>query len=189
MYAYRTLSPADPKILDHFLALSPDDRRCRFHGPTSDARIVAYCREMARREGHLLGCFEGERLIGLIEIVFCGEGETRFGEVGMSVAADRRGQGIGSRLVEHALEIAANRRLRLVFGYLPDNASVPRIVCQMGGQIDRLASEGQIAPPQKTPFTLCLEAMDDLGLVAAQIISLWKKAALAPLESTPSNAA
>lgn len=182
MYAYRTLSPGDPQISAHFLALSPSDRRCRFHGPTSDQRIAQYCAEMTRREAHLVGCLEGERLIGLIEIVFCGEGEKRFGEVGMSVAADARGQGIGSRLVEHALEIAANRRIPLVFGYLPDNACVPRIICTMGGSVDPIAAEGQIEPPRKTPFTLCLEAMDDMGLVAAQIISMWKKAALTPLE-------
>jgi hypothetical protein len=61
MRNYRSLPPGDPKILEHFLAMTPEDRRCRFHGATSDERVGQYCREMAGRDAHLIGCIEGER--------------------------------------------------------------------------------------------------------------------------------
>jgi hypothetical protein len=100
----------------------------------------------------------------------------------MSVAADRRGRGIGHALVEHALDYAANRGLPLVFGYLPDNTRIPRIVLDLGGHVDRLAAEAALDAPAPTPFSLCLEALDDAGLHAARLIALWRQALLAPLE-------
>ena len=183
MFAYRSLAADDPKILEHFLALTPEDRRCRFHGTTSDDRVAQYCAEMTGREAHIVGCFEGERLVGLIEIAHCQEEGRRYGEVGMSVAADRRHRGIGRALVEHALDYAANRGLPLVFGYLPDNTRIPRIVLDLGGHVDRLAAEAALDAPAPSPFTLCLEALDDAGLYSAQIIELWRRALLAPLEA------
>jgi GNAT superfamily N-acetyltransferase len=181
MFAYRSLSADDPKILEHLLALTPADRRCRFHGLTSDERIRHYCDEMTRREAHLIGCLEGERLVGLIEIVPCGEGAERRGEVGMSVAPDRRDHGIGHALVQHALDFAANHGVALVFGYLPDNVRIPRIVHDLGGRVNRLAAEAQLPAPAPTAFSLYLEAIDDLGLFAADMLDFWHRALLAPL--------
>jgi GNAT superfamily N-acetyltransferase len=193
MFAYRSIAADDSKIREHFLAMTPEDRRCRFHGLASDTRIEQYCAEMTRREAHLVGCFEGERLVGLIEIAFSGEGSERRGEVGMSVAADRRDHGIGHSLVQHALDYAANHNLPLVFGYLPENIRIPRIVHDLGGRVNRLAAEAEIAPRRATPFTLCLAAIDDLGLFAADMLGFWRKALLAPLEganaSEPTKAA
>jgi hypothetical protein len=66
MRIYHSLSPGDPNILEHFLAMTPEDRRCRFHGQTGDERIGRYCMEMIGRNAHVTGCLEGERLVGLI---------------------------------------------------------------------------------------------------------------------------
>lgn len=182
MFVYRSLSADDPKIREHLLAMTPEDRRCRFHGATNDARIAQYCAEMGRRDGHLIGCLDGDRLVGLIEIVPAGDGTERRGEVGMSVASDRRGRGIGHTLVQHALDYAANRGIALVFGYLPDNTRIPHIVHDLGGQVDKGAAQAEIAPPDATPFSLCLEAIDDLGRFAADLMGFWRKALLAPLD-------
>jgi GNAT superfamily N-acetyltransferase len=182
MSAYRSLAADDPRIREHLLAMTPEDRRSRFHGLTSDTRIEQYCAEMTRREAHLVGCFEGERLVGLIEIVITGEGPDHRGDVGMSVAADRRDRGVGRTLVQHALDYAANRNLRLVFGFLPDNIRIPRIVHDLGGRVNQLTAQAEIAPPRATPFTLCLAAIDDLGLFAADMMGFWRKALLAPLD-------
>ena len=176
MFTYRSLAADDPKILEHLLAMTPEDRRCRFHGVTSDARIAQHCAEMAQREGQLIGCSEGERLIGLIEIVICRDAGDRYGEVGMSVAADRRGRGIGRSLVEHALDYAANRGLRLVFGYLPDNTRIPRIVLDLGGHVDRLGTTAELPPRPPTPFSLFLAALDDAALMAAKLTEFWRQA-------------
>jgi len=181
MFAYRSLSADDPKIIEHLLALTPEDRRCRFHGATSDERIRHYCAEMTGRTAHLVGCLEGERLVGLIEIVLSGEGAERRGEVGISVAHDRRDRGIGHALVQHALDFAANHGVSLVFGYLPDNARIPRIVHDLGGTVNRVAAEAELAAPAPTAFSLCLEAIDDLGLLAADILDFWRRALMAPL--------
>jgi GNAT superfamily N-acetyltransferase len=181
MQAYHSLSPGDPKILEHFLAMTPEDRRCRFHGVTSDERVTQYCQEMVGRDAHLIGCLEGERLVGLIEIVLVEGGKERSGEVGMSVAADRRDQGIGHVLVQHAMDHAANRGLPLVFGYLPDNARIPRIARDLGGHVDRREAAAEIAPAPISAFTLGLPAIDDIGLYAADLMALWKSVLLAPL--------
>ncbi|MGO8919447.1 MAG: GNAT family N-acetyltransferase [Stellaceae bacterium] len=180
MFAYRSLSADDPKILEHLLAMTPEDRRCRFHGLASDQRIVDYCAEIPRREAHLVGCFEDERLVGLIEIALCGEGADRRGEVGMSVAADQRDRGIGHSLVQHALDFAANHGVPLVFGYLPDNVRIPRIVHALGGTVNRLGAQAEIAAPAPTGFSLCLEAIDNLGLFAAGMLGFWRKALAEP---------
>jgi GNAT superfamily N-acetyltransferase len=188
MFAYRSLAASDPRIREHFLAMTPEDRRCRFHGPTSDIRIAQYCAEMTRREAHLIGCFEGERLVGLIEIAFCGNGAERRGEVGLSVAADNRDRGVGRTLVQHALDYAANHGLPLVFGYLPENIRIPRIVHDFGGRVNRLAARAEIEAPEATPFTVCLAAIDDIGLFAADLLALWRHALLAPLAlATPTE--
>jgi GNAT superfamily N-acetyltransferase len=171
MFVYRALSADDPKILEHLLAMTPEDRRCRFHGLTSDQRIVDYFAEMRRRNAHLIGCLEGKRLVGLIEVVPAGDGAERRGEVGITVAADRRDQSIGHVLVEHALDFAANHRMSLVFGYMPENLRIPRIVHALGGSVDRLGAQAQLA------------ASDDLGLFAADMLGFWRKALLAPLRA------
>lgn len=188
MVAYRSLAADDPKILEHFLALTPEDRRCRFHGATSDERIAQYCAGMTGREAHLVGCLEGERLVGLIEIVLCNDGAERRGEVGISVAPDRRDRGIGHTLVQHALDYAANHSLSLMFGYLPDNVRIPRIVHDLGGKVNRLAAEAELAAPAPTAFSLCLEAIDDIGLFASDMLGFWHRALLGPL-SPPAPAA
>jgi GNAT superfamily N-acetyltransferase len=181
MFVYRALSADDPKILEHLLAMTPEDRRCRFHGLTSDQRIRDYCAEMRKRDAHLIGCLEGERLVGMIEIVPNGAGAERRGEVGITVAADRRDHGIGHALVEHALDFAANHCLSLVFGYMPENIRIPRIVNALGGSVDRLEAEAKLAAPRPTAFSFCLEAIDDLGLFAADMLGFWRKALLTPL--------
>jgi hypothetical protein len=43
MRNYRALSPGDPEILEHFVAMTPEGRRCRFHGATSNERVGQYC--------------------------------------------------------------------------------------------------------------------------------------------------
>jgi GNAT superfamily N-acetyltransferase len=181
MQTYHSLSPGDPKIVEHFLAMTPEDRRSRFHGLTSDERIVQYCREMVGRDDHLIGCLEGERLVGLIEIIVVETARERCGEIGMSVAPDRRDHGIGHILVQHAMDYAANRGLPLVFGYLPDNPRIPRIALDLGGHVDRREAAAEIAAAPISAFTLGLAAIDDIGLYAADVMALWKSALLAPL--------
>jgi GNAT superfamily N-acetyltransferase len=178
MRIYHSLTPGDPKILEHFLAMTPEDRRCRFHDLISDERIVQYCRKMVGRDAHLIGCLERERLVGLIEIGVIEAGKERSGGIGMSVAADRRDCGIGHLLVQHAMDCAANRGLPLVFGYLPDNARIPRIALDLGGHVDRRGA-AEIAPI--SACTLGLAAIDDIGLYVADVMALWKSALLAPL--------
>ncbi len=69
--------------------------------------------------------------------------------------------------------------------YLPDNARIPRIVQDLGGSIDRVRAAAKLHPPRPSPFTLCLEALDDLGLLAANLMSLWRKALLGPKAPLP----
>jgi GNAT superfamily N-acetyltransferase len=75
----------------------------------------------------------------------------RSGEIGMNVAADRRDRGIGHVLMQHAMDYAANRGLPLVFGYLPDNARIPRIALDLGGPLDREGGRQRSHPRRSAP--------------------------------------
>lgn len=61
----------------------------------------------------------GEEIVGLIFVI---ESVFGFGEIGMMVAADSRGRGVGTALVEAAIEWARARGLhKLVLGVFPQN--------------------------------------------------------------------
>src|SRR5258708_38374914 len=70
MIYYRKLLRADaPRIEAHFLALSPEDRRRRFHSPLGDDAVRAYCRSFNWSERAVIGAFDLDPLVGIAECV------------------------------------------------------------------------------------------------------------------------
>ncbi len=67
----------------------------------------------------MLVALAGDEIVGLLLVIESGFG---FGEIGMMVAADRRGYGVGTALVAAAIEWAQGRGLhKLTLGVFPHN--------------------------------------------------------------------
>jgi RimJ/RimL family protein N-acetyltransferase len=82
-----------------------------------------------RLEGTFLAVAEGE-LVGSLSIE---ESRFGFGELGMAVARDWRGRGVGSALVEAAIEWARERGLhKLTLSVFPHNAAAIALYRKFG---------------------------------------------------------
>ena len=77
----------------------------------------------------LVACTAGE-VVGLIFVVESGFG---FGEIGMMVAGDRRGRGVGSALVAAAIEWGRENGLhKLTLSVFPHNEAAIRLYRKFG---------------------------------------------------------
>src|SRR5258708_14309516 len=100
MLYYRKLFSADaPRIEAHFLDLSPEDRRRRFHSLLGDDAIRAYCRGFDWSERAVIGAFDLDRLVGIAECVRVADGNV---EIAVSVDARWQHHGVGRELVRRA---------------------------------------------------------------------------------------
>jgi ribosomal protein S18 acetylase RimI-like enzyme len=76
-----------------------------------------------------LVAIDNDEVVGLLSL----DEHFGFGELGMFVAADRRGRGIGSALVEAAIERARSRGLhKLALGVFPHNEGALRLYRKFG---------------------------------------------------------
>ncbi len=87
-------------VREFYLGLSADDRRKRFCSTLSDAPISKYVDRLDFSRDSVLGAFDDQaRLIGLAELVRGGGAS----EMAFSVTPEKRGQKIGTRLMEKLL--------------------------------------------------------------------------------------
>src|SRR5260221_4891951 len=126
MIYYRKLLRADaPRIEAHFLALSPEDGRRRFHSPLGDDAVRAYCRSFNWSERAVIGAFDLDRLVGIAECVRVAADSS---EIAVSVDSRWQHHGVGRELVRRAAASAANTDAVLAGrDYAPDDASSPHI--------------------------------------------------------------
>jgi GNAT superfamily N-acetyltransferase len=166
MLYYRKLLRADmAKIEAHFLALSPDDRRRRFHSPVGDDTIRAYCHSFDWNERAIIGAFALDRLVGIAEAVRIAENSA---EIAVSVAADWQHHGVGRELVRRAVASAANSGVAIaVLDYTPGETSIPHIARSLGGDVDGLRSIAQIALPARSAAGQIEELVEDFGAALA----------------------
>ena len=83
-----------------YLSLSPDDRRKRFCCTLSDDTISSYVDRVDFTRDTILGAFDEQaKIIGLAELVR----GTAASEMAFSVRPDRRGQKIGTRLIQRLM--------------------------------------------------------------------------------------
>src|SRR5712671_6828498 len=126
MLYYRKLFSADaPRIEAHFLDLSPEDRRRRFHSLLGDDAIRAYCRGFDWSERAVIGAFDLDRLVGIAECVRVADGNV---EIAVSLNAHWQHHGVGRELVRRAAASAANSgAATAVLDYAPGDTSIPHI--------------------------------------------------------------
>jgi GNAT superfamily N-acetyltransferase len=113
-----------------YSALSPEDRRKRFCCSLSDATISNYVDGLDFTRDTVLGAFDAHaQLIGLAELVR----GAKASEMAFSVRPDRRGQKIGTTLMQKLLSRAGMCGARKVFVmFLSDNTPMRRMALRAG---------------------------------------------------------
>jgi GNAT superfamily N-acetyltransferase len=126
-------------VRQFYLALVPDDRRKRFCCSLSDETISSYVDRLDFSRDTILAAFdEHARVIGLAELVR-GAGA---GEMAFSVLPDRRGQRIGTKLLERLLLRARICGIRRVFVmFLSDNTPMRRMASRAGMAVSSVDGE------------------------------------------------
>ena len=119
-----------PAVLGHLLALSRDDRYGRFASPLPDDGIAAYVGRIDFAEDPCFATFGADgRIDGFIHLAVHG----RVAELGASVLADRRRQGIARRLFRTALAHAGRAGIGEI--HLATGHPVARRICAGLGHV------------------------------------------------------
>lgn len=126
-----------------YLALSPDDRRKRFCCSLSDETICRYVGGIDFARDTVLAAFdEWAQLIGLAELVRGAEAS----EMAFSVRPDKRGQKIGTMLMQRLLSRARMCDARkVIVMFLSDNAPMRRMAIRAGMSVETADSESYAA--------------------------------------------
>jgi GNAT superfamily N-acetyltransferase len=145
----RPLAPRHrARILAHLLELPARDRYLRFGYAASDAQVANYVEHLNFERDEVLGIFNRRlRLLAMAHLAYL-EPEPGLtaarAEFGVSVAANARGRGYGSRLFDLAVLHARNRGVRtLLIHALSENLPMLRIAHSAGAQVVREGSEAQ----------------------------------------------
>jgi GNAT superfamily N-acetyltransferase len=130
-------------VRNFYHALSPDDRRKRFCCSLSDATISDYVDRLDFTRDTILGAFdEHAQIVGLAELVR----GAKASEMAFSVRPDRRGQKIGTRLMERLLCRARMFGASRVFVmFLSDNTPMRRMALRAGMSVQTADGESLAA--------------------------------------------
>jgi GNAT superfamily N-acetyltransferase len=142
-------------VKEFYLALSTDDRRKRFCCTLSDNTIAKYVDRLDFTRDTVLGAFDEQaRIVGVAELVRGAEGR----EMAFSVRPERRGQKIGTRLMERLLLRARMCGARKVFVmFLSENTPMRRMALRAGMSVRTEEGESlatrELAPPNAIELT------------------------------------
>jgi GNAT superfamily N-acetyltransferase len=122
-----------------YLALSADDRRKRFCCSLSDETISSYVDGLNFARDTVLAAFDEQaQIIGLAELVRGAEAN----EMAFSVRPDKRGQKIGTTLMERLVSRARMCGARKVFVmFLADNTPMRRMALRAGMSVQTADGE------------------------------------------------
>jgi GNAT superfamily N-acetyltransferase len=148
-------------LTDHFLALSPEDRRLRFGSSLAPDALAGYVAAIDFERDAVFGVHD-ERLtiVGAAHAAFSGGNA----ELGISVLPAHRGRGVGTTLFERAAEHARNRFVpRLFMHCLSENAAILRIAQRAGMDIVTEAgdADAHLRLPPASPESITGEYMTD----------------------------
>lgn len=135
------------RIIEHLLALEPQDRYLRFGYPASDEQIRKYALSLDFARDEVLGIFNRRlQLIALAHVAYGqpvpGEPQRTMAEFGVSVLAQSRSRGLGRRLFDAAALHARNRGIDTLFIHaLSENRPMLRIAAAAGATVERDGGE------------------------------------------------
>jgi NADH dehydrogenase len=149
--AQRLNENARPALLAHFLALASSDRRLRFGTPLAEAAIAVYVDRIDFDDDAVFGVHDDDlALIGVAHIAF----DDDAAELGVSVSAGHRNDGVGSALFERATEHARNRFVPTLFMHcLAENAAMMHIARRSGMDVvvDMGEAQAHLRLPPASP--------------------------------------
>lgn len=131
------------KVRNFYLSLSLDDRRRRFCCTLADDTISKYVDRLDFTNDVVLGAFDDQgQLVGLAELVR----GSRESEMAFSVRPDRRGQKIGTSLIERLMVHAAMRGVKRVFVmFLSGNMPMRNMAIRAGMPVETVDGESHAA--------------------------------------------
>ena len=129
----RLAGHAHAALVEHFLALSANDRRLRFGSAISSDGIASYVDGIDFDRDAIFAVHDDRRtLIAVAHVAFADD----LAELGLSVLPAHRGRGVGSALFERAATHARNRFVpRLFMHCLAENAPIMRMARRFGMDI------------------------------------------------------
>jgi len=147
----------------HLLALCPDDRADRFMAMVSDDYVRRYVDGIGYGTDILIGAVQGRRLVGLAHAAVYLDHAGLAAEVGVSVHASARRQGVGRLMLVTAIEAA--RRVdarRVVVVFRAANQAMAALTRSVGGCIERNATESSAVFEVSNGPDLPLRTMRDV---------------------------
>lgn len=148
-------------LLQHFLALSPEDRRLRFGSTLSGELIAQYAERIDFDHDAAFGVHDDSlHLVGVAHVAFVDD----YAELGLSVLPGHRGHGVGGALFERGAAHARNRSVpRLYMHCLNENAAVVHIARKFGMRIVAEAGEADahLELPPASPGSIADEFVTD----------------------------
>lgn len=160
------LGPLDrPRLKDHFLRLSPDDRRLRFGGALPDDMLLEYVDHIDFSRDQVLAAFDARfEVIAVAHVGFLPGGTA---ELGLSVQSDHRREGLAMRLVRRAINSATTHRCnRLWIHFLTENRAMASLTRKLGMRTIAVLGESDAyldlpaASSLEVGVTLCGEQID-----------------------------
>ena len=180
------LGPLDrPRLLEHYRALGPDDRRLRFGFRLSDEYLADYVARIDFARDHVFGVFGSA--FELIAVAHMGRmGETA--ELGLSVLEPYRREGLARRLVARAMQRAtALGRRELWIHFVQDNHAMARLTRSLGMTVR--VSQGEADAVLALPATSPLVFGVDLYLCQLDgLFGSWRSL-VNPLPTSPGERA
>lgn len=118
------------ELIAHFLALPPQDRRLRFGRAMTDDAVIDYVGGIDFERDAVYGVVDPVLdIAGALHLACSGHGI----ELGLSVLPQARGAGIGTRLLQHAAQLARQRgAARLYVRDLASNDAMQRLARRAG---------------------------------------------------------
>lgn len=157
-----------PLFAAHLKRLSPADRSFRFaHSRVGDDWIDKYVAGIAA-DDLLLGCFDGDRLVGVAHVAFAGP----VAEMGISVDSDSRAHGVGAELTRRAVRWTRNRRAEKLYTLCQsDNGSMIALARKLGMKIHRECGTAEAYLPLSPPDLLTVG--DEIGAEMDGLAQDW----------------
>jgi RimJ/RimL family protein N-acetyltransferase len=134
------------RITQHLLSLEPHDRYLRFGFAANDDQIKRYAQGINFSRDDIFGVYNRRlELIAMAHLAFSTDERLSIcAEFGVSVSAQARGRGYGSRLFDRAAMHARNEGVtRLFIHALSENTVMLKIARSAGATVERSGSESE----------------------------------------------
>ena len=149
------------RLRTHFLQLDATDRHLRFGSSLNDSAVIHYVDSIDFERDEVYAVADDmQRILGVVHIAVL----PLEAELGLSVIAAARGQGIGNALFERAVMHLRNRCVREVLvRCLHQNAAMMHLAHKYGMKIQQEGSdrEARLDLPAATSGTYMLEWLQD----------------------------